>query len=247
MSDSITFGEAKTKVENELDLRAENFVTETELKDFFNQAIDYIEAQIHKLGMEDEYFLKQGNIAMVNGTADYDLPSDIYANKIKALVYAPSVSEIYMVKRVRGENRFLDIKFTELNASSDADYRYIAINQSSNSPQIRLVPAARVTSSDALTIWYIRNAAQVDADSDVIDIPEFFSYTIQFVKNQIKKKEGTFSELDLLDLKQEEKTVVDTLTNMIPDGDDTLIADFSHYNEFSYPDRGGRSGGNNGI
>jgi len=242
MSDSITFGDAKTKVENELDLRAENFITETELKDYFNQAIDWLEAQIHKLGRENEYFLKQGTIALVNGTADYNLPDDIYANKIKALVFARNTTEIYMVRRMRGQDRFLDIKFTELNDSSDADYRYIPINQSANTPQIRLIPPSRIDSPDALTIWYIRNAGKISADSDVIDIPEFFSATIQFVKNEIKKKEGTFSELDLLDLKREEDNVVDTLTNMVPDDDDTIVGDFSFYQDFSYPFKGGKCG-----
>lgn len=246
MSDTITFGEAKTKVENELDLRAENFVTEVELKDWFNQAIDFLEAQIHKLGIEDEYFLKQDTIALVSGQADYNLPDDIYANKIKGLIYAENTTRVYTVTRVRGEHRFLDIKHTELNNLPTEDYRYIPINQSVNNPQIRLVPPSSIDSETALTIWYIRNAARVAVDSDVIDIPEFFSYTIQFVKNEIKKKEGTFSELDLLDLQREEKNAIDTLTNMVPDGDDTILGDLSHYYDFAYPWHG-PEGGNNGI
>jgi len=242
MSDTISFLLAKQKVENDLDLRAENFISPGEMKDLFNQAIDFVEAEVHKLGLEDEYFLKQSAIPLVAGTQDYNMPADIYANKIKGLVFSESLTNTYEVRRVRGQKRFVDIKLTELFDSSTIDHRYIVVNNSANTPQIRLVPSAKITSTTALTIWYTRNAAKVVDDADLIDVPEFFSYIIQFVKNEIKIKEGTLNDVDIINLAREQKNMTDTLTEMIPDRDDFILADTEFYEEFSYPNYGGRHG-----
>lgn len=69
----------------------------------------------------------------------------------------------------------------------------------------------------------------------LIDIPEFAEFVMQWVKVRCMAKEkdnpNTGMEAQVLaDMKQE---MVDTLTNAIPDDDDEIEPDFSHYQEMS--------------
>jgi hypothetical protein len=72
-----TMAELKSYVKDKLDLRDEDFITDTEMTSYIEEAIGYCEAEIHKLNIEDQYFVAQSTIALVSGQADYDLPSNI--------------------------------------------------------------------------------------------------------------------------------------------------------------------------
>ena len=69
----------------------------------------------------------------------------------------------------------------------------------------------------------------IDSDS-VCDIPEFVDYILQFMKVRCYEKEGhpnTTMAMGLLDYKK--KNMINTLSNMVPDGDNLLDQDNSFY------------------
>ncbi len=68
-----------------------------------------------------------------------------------------------------------------------------------------------------------------------VDIPEFANFLMQFMKVRCLEKDGTDPRFDtaVAILQQQRKMMVDTLTQMVPDNDDVLEGDFSHYEEHS--------------
>ena len=102
---SKTYGSIKTFVQQKLDLQEESFITPAELLLYTEEAVRFCEAEIHKLNIEDQYFLAQAPIALVSGQSDYDMPDNIYANKILRVLYAKG-SEIYTIHRSKDSMRF---------------------------------------------------------------------------------------------------------------------------------------------
>jgi hypothetical protein len=67
-----TFAEIKAKVESDLGMEDEDFVSADEMLAYGNEAIDEAEAEIHTIN--EDYFLTMGPISLVSGTDSYDLP-----------------------------------------------------------------------------------------------------------------------------------------------------------------------------
>src|SRR3972149_6519778 len=86
---NFTLAQIRTKVQNDLDLLDEDFITVAELDAYINEGIDVAEAEIHTIyEMKNQhYFLSVANISLVTGTSYYASPADIYANKIRRLIY----------------------------------------------------------------------------------------------------------------------------------------------------------------
>ena len=83
-----------------------------------------------------------------------------------------------------------------------------------------------------MTQWYIRNAKTLAADSDACDIDEFESYPIQYAKMKALLKDGDPRASDAKQLLDElEADMTLTLSEMVPDRDNELHADTSHYDE----------------
>lgn len=187
-----TYAELKAEIEKTLDIEDEGFILPDELLLYVNKAIDEVEAEIHTLGMEDEYFLKQANISLISGTSLYSLPTDIYAQKIRAITYNDG-NLIYPIRRMRSSpsyNTFEEEQRSYTFNANDQYYRYRIINTSAaTGVQIRLIPASRVTSSTYVTIYYIRNANRMAVSTDICDIPEFYNYVIQSAMVRCMEKE----------------------------------------------------------
>lgn len=219
-----TYLEIKTKVENDLDLVDEIFITATEMLGYVNEAIDNAEAQIHAL--YEDYFLTLDTLALVTGTSTYSMPSDIYANKIRSIYYVNGQTK-YPIKKWRKPLHLIPFVDT-----SD-DYMYLPINTTASGYQMKLFPAAQETSSTNVTRWYIRNAKVLVSDSDVCDIPEFINYILQYTKMRCYEKEGHVTTLKAIDDTEKEKLLmIQTLTNMVDDEDNELRKDFSFYDDF---------------
>lgn len=227
-----TYDEAKEKIEDELDLREENFIDDDELMGYFNDAIDKAEAQIHKLSIEDEYFTKSAPITLVAGEGDIALPSDIYANKIRSII-ASEDGEIYLVTRLRGQSKFT--RYADLIANDpDANYRYLLANASAaEGAKIMLAPLARDSSASIMTIWYIRNANRITTGTDVFDVPEAMNFIFAYVRAMCRSKEnqGHMLPEDASIVLSEMADLVETLTEQVPDEDTTVVQDLSHYEE----------------
>ncbi len=227
-----TYTELKAKVMNDLDLQNETSISDTEYLGLFNEAIDEAEAEIHKLGVEEEYFLDSDTLSLITSTSEYSMPAAIYANKIRAIIYSNG-SDIFEVRRHRGKNKFLDVSqidYENTNAQNPA-YRYFVTNNLTNNRKIRLVPASKETSTN-MRVWFIRNARRLTTGADILDIPEFTNFVLSFVKVRLLQKEGDARvELEAEMLKAQRKLMIDTLTEMVPDGDTEVERDLSHYEE----------------
>ena len=224
-----TLSEIKAKILRDLDLEAEDFVTDTEIVDAINEGIDDAEAIIHGFGREDEYFLAKTVLALVQGQDEYSLPSDMYATKILALTYTNG-STIYPIKRMRTQDRFIDIEVMKIGGTSN-DYRYLIVNNNvTDGYKINLFPPARESLPQGMVMWYVRNANRLEVDTDVCDIPEFVYYVIAFAKHKVLFKEGHPNTPEAaMELQRQKENMSSTLAEMVPDGDDELVKDFSHY------------------
>lgn len=229
-----TYAEIKTKIENDMDLEAEDFVQPSELLNLVNEAIDEAEADIHTLGLEDNYFLTVAELDITAGENYLDLPSEIYASKIKAVIYNNG-TEIYPVKRFRGPNMFLEIERADYYTNSTAPYRYILLNQSGDSvyaARMKFSPAFRDTLTGAIKIYHLRNVARMVDDTSVLEIPEFVHFIIKHVKYQVYKKEiHPNTQLAKGELEEERKRMIETLMSMVPDQDSQIPMDLSAYDE----------------
>jgi hypothetical protein len=125
---SVTYGDIKSYVQNRLDLRDEAFITPIELLQYTEEALKYCEAEVHKLNIEDQYFEAEHFIRLFNGKPDYNLPSNIYANKILRIVYQ-TASAAYDMSRISHRRRYVDSSnIDRYGDASGNDFRYRIVN-----------------------------------------------------------------------------------------------------------------------
>lgn len=219
----------KFKDENDID-DEDDFVDKDEATSWMNDAIDAAEALIH-LNYED-YFLKPGYVTMVSGTDTSALPTDIYAHKIRAMIYT-SGSKIYPITHLHTLDKFLQYRLSRQNASSD-DYCYFIVNTVAGAPVIKWSPVPTESSTTNIEIWYYRQANSLVDDADKCDIPEFASFISAWLDERLeaKKRNGSPAHARTQErLEAIRKQMVDTLQDMIVDGDDVIASDTSHYEE----------------
>lgn len=233
-----TLSEIKQKVQQDLDLESEVFIQPTELTNYINQAIDEAEAEIH--GIYEDYFLTWYYPLLVAGQREYDLPENIYAHKIRKIIFSDDQSKTYEVARIPESAKFEDIALTERFRSTEF-YRYLIVNNIPGQPQIYTVPAIREgdtgSSQDGqsrMRIWYLRNANKLEADADVCDIPEFVHFVIAYAKLRCLEKEGHPNMMYWdAQTERQRRLMIDTLANMIPDGATRIEPDMTSYEEIS--------------
>lgn len=227
-----TLLELRTKIETDLDLQDELFITSSEINSYINEAIDDVEAQIHTL--YEDYFKTVGNIALVSGTSYYALPTNIYADKIRKIVYqnGPIIFEIKRVKEIGGivEEKLLDLYPTTMF------YKYDIVNRSATTgPEIRFFPPAQETSSTNVEIWYLRNANSLSSDSDKCDIPEFYTYVLAYAKCKCYEKEAGHPNYApaLAERERLKDLMIATLQDRTPDADNEIELDYTFYQDLS--------------
>jgi hypothetical protein len=225
-----TWSEVREKIRRDLDLESEVFVRPEELLGYANEAIDEAEAEIHAL--YEDYFLTSATVSLVAGQDEYDLPSDIYAHKIRRIVYNNGAS-VYTVTRI-GDWKKFETKSIADNFSTSDLYQFFIKNPSAGSPKFVLVPKARETVADVLEIWYLRNANRLVDDTDVIDIPEFINYIFQKITCLVYEKEG-HPNLDRAEMKlaEERNRMLGVLAQMVPDAENEIEMDTSFYEEMN--------------
>lgn len=221
-----TYGSIKDSVRSDLGLEQEDFITPDEMRGYCNAAIDDAESEIHTL--YEDYFKSYAKISTVAGQVEYSLPEDIYANKIRGVVYNDG-TEVYVIKRyVDSDSMFEDM---EIDASSNSNImKYTIMNPSAAGVELHLIPAPSNDKADALRLNYIRNANRMTDDDSICDIPEFIDYVKQFMKVRCYEKE-THPNLSIAVsmLEYKKKNMINTLSNMVPDGDSELQQDMTFY------------------
>lgn len=220
-----------TKVKNDCSLNDEIFISEAELLGYLNEAINDAEQAIHNLNSEDKYFKTSAYLSLVSGTAKYNMPSNIYANKILRVFYLNSDGSVrYEVTRIRDldERRYI---------SASDDYRYDIINdEATGQPQIELLPTSRETSSTTIRLFYIRNAKRMTTSAlatNVMEIPESENFIYAHMKWNVDKKRfnndaakcaGSQSHRN-----DEYNAMLENLQQMVPDGNTLIQQDLSSY------------------
>jgi hypothetical protein len=196
---------------------------------YCNEAIDECESEIHTT--YEDYFLSKTTISLVAGQDLYSLPTDIYASKIRGIIYQEN-DLIYPVRRFREMDKFEKILFTQ-NKNPATSYNYILLNTSAAAGiKLQLIPTARSNLTDGLHIWYIRNANRMVDDTSICDIPEFASFVLQWMKMRCYEKDGDQRYQGAAALmEQQRRQMIDTLTNMVPDGDNELEMDTTFYED----------------
>lgn len=231
MALSWTYLQIRTKINQDLDLENEDFVQPTEMLGYVNEGIDVCEALIHTI--YEDYFLTSSTISLVLGTSEYALPTEIYANKIRGIIYTQG-SQIFRLRHLKTYKKFEELAIQGVVPASFPDYSYFITNSSTTGIRLRLVPAAQETAANVLTMWYLRNARRLALDADLCDIPEFVHFVIQYAKMRCYEKEGHPNlEKSIGDLGTMKTVMEETLTDMVPDEDNAIIPDASFYDEFN--------------
>lgn len=160
-----TYQEMKAKVLGDLDLYDETFISPNEIAGYFNEATSEAAAEIHDLNQD--YFLTRFYMPMVSGTSVYALPPNIYANKIRGIIYANG-SLIYEVKKLKRRGLFENIANIQQYGAADY-YKYILANHVAGQATLELYPASRDTailppttgSFTPMILWFLRNVTRV--------------------------------------------------------------------------------------
>lgn len=135
----LTWSEAKTKIQEKIDIQDEVFVSPAELLRYCHDAIDYTEAEIHKFNVADKYFESVYPIQITSGIQDYQMPPNIYANKILKFI-KNTPNDVYEIERLTRLNRYRDAAYLEHNGDSNS-LSYMIINDSGNTkPVLRIFP-----------------------------------------------------------------------------------------------------------
>lgn len=231
-----TYSNIKTKLENDLDLIDEDFITEAELLGYMNEAIDDCESIIHNLGLEAKYFKTTDTLTLVSGTADYSPPADIFANKYVGIYYING-SRKYKINMRRNQDHILD-------DTTGTDYEYDLLNLTAGI-KMRLYPTP-VESGAYITRFYIRNVRKLTtstASTNTCEIPESINFIYQHVKCRVYEKEGNPNLPDAQSkLIQQHDLMVQNLQEFTQDGNNQIQPDFTFYEDMYLDSVGGYTG-----
>jgi len=227
-----TWDEISAKVisENDIDLD-DDFIDDDELRNFCNDAIDKIEGDVHAL--YNDYYLKRTPLTLVNLADEIALPTDIYAHKIRKIMYF-SGSNAYEVKRIRDWKKFHAYRDARQSPGTREEYRYFLINDTPGAPKILLTPPA-YESGQLLECWHLRNLNRLETGTDVCDVIELgMQFIFESLTERIEWKRAAGSPRHVVALSALEKTeakIAGILAEMVVDDDNTIEPDFSHYEE----------------
>jgi hypothetical protein len=225
-----TWAEIRTKVERDLDLEGETFIQPSEMLGYANEAIDEVERQIHTL--YEDYFLKKATITLVAGQENYALPTDIYAMKIRQLLYRNG-NQVWKLNRMKNWHKFGIYESEKAVPSATQQYGYFIVNSTPGAPELILTPTPTEAGS-YIQLWYIRNANELTTDSSVCDIPEAVNYVMAYMKMKCMEKEihPNLSKA-VQDVEQQKEDTLKTLADMYADNEDTIEPDYRLYQDMT--------------
>jgi hypothetical protein len=230
MAAPSTRKEIRERVQVDLDLQEETFITDDEVNSWINDGIREAEAEIAGIGSEyHNYFLSKKVLDTITGRAEYLLPNNIYAHKMRAAIFNDGSNNIHKIRPIKD---FEQIPFITQTGTTSPLYSYV-LTHGTTGARLTLFPTPQATTTTgAITLWYIRNAAQLETDTDECDIPEFVNFIIWYVKVQCLKKEGNPNlGVAMADLEQQRKLMIDTLTTRVVDDENLIPPDISHYTD----------------
>lgn len=227
-----TLDEIKLRIRTELDLEEETFIENTELGDYINDAIDDAESEIHNL--YEDYYIKHSKITLVADQYDYDVPADLYGDKIRGIFYKNG-TRIYKVKRMRDWTKFMEFLDRSLDSTSTDEYKWFMMNESADGRKIWFAPTPK-EAGEYIWLFYIRNANRLTTGTDKCDIPESIQYILAYTKMKVNAKEngGVPLQEDMTMVEAEMTKMVGRLATRIPDAENEIEPDLSHYYDMAY-------------
>jgi hypothetical protein len=227
-----TFGDLNNQLKKELDLEGEEFIAPSEMIGYWNHGVSIAESHIITLGLRDKYFLSRATIDTVQGQELYDLPTNIYANKIIRAIYLNG-GTFYTIRPLDSKEMFENYQY--LNSFSSTDfYRYMITHSTPGVEKFVLVPAARETATGVIKLWYYRDANRYALDSDVCDLPEIaYEFLHAYVREQCYGKESHVNYDGAKEDRQyKEQLMQSVLSGQIQDSELSLVEmDLSVYQE----------------
>lgn len=223
-----------TKVNRDLDLEEEEFIQASEMTEYINDAISIVEGHLVSMGLRDRYMYTRTTLNLVSGTADYALPTNIYEDKIKEIVYSNGAT-IYRVELLDHDRSEEEIE--HLNRFSTTEYyRYRIRNDGSATKYLQLIPASRETATGVIKIGYFRDLERVSADANLVEVPDpCLQWLYQYIKVMVYEKESHENyPLAVEKLNKLEALMLETLRGQVADSSNTNIElDKSIYQESS--------------
>jgi len=184
-----TYGQLLLEVQNELDLQNETIITDDEYVQFCNDSIQKTEGRIHDL--HEDYFRTSARMKNQNGTnglislmSKYPLPTGIYANKIREVVFNDG-DLVYEVKPYSPRKKFWKKEYMDQYYFDDNrvfwyelvnDVPYDPALPNNSNIMMEFIPIPKIT-GDWINIYYLRETQKIPytANTNVyIDIPEFY-------------------------------------------------------------------------
>lgn len=188
-----TYKKAKNKIIVDLGLEDETFVKPDELAGYFNEGITEAESEIYALNQD--YFLAQYFVPCVAGQKTIQLPHNIYATKIRGIIYNNG-SLNYEIDQYRRQQKFLNVALTDQFGLAD-DYRYLLRNEIVGQAVAEFHPMFRDTAVLApvsnqftpIIMSYLRTASRVPLTGEFCN-PEVIA-TTQVTGDSIQTYSGT--------------------------------------------------------
>lgn len=222
-----TRAEIIAKIQRDLDLEDEFFVTPDEMYGYIEEAIDETEKMVHRL--YEDYFLATAPLPVTAGTSDYPLPDTIFAQKVRGIFSGQGTSSAYEVKRLQDGKK---LRWFAEDLTTATQLSYFIVNSAIGGAQIRLVPMP--ITDETLDVWFLRQANRLDDDLDQLDIPEASQYIIQYVKVRCYEKEGHPNLAKALtDQERLRENLSTILAGMVADGENKIEMDLTVYEEMN--------------
>jgi len=212
------------EIKDDMNLHGEDFVSDAELLAWANDGIEQAEKEI--VSLYDKYFETDTTLTLVSGTAKYDLPSDIMANKITHLEYDNGTVE-YEVRYLKRKDQ---VRYVDQNENY---YSYRLRNDSVNGMQIEVFPTPDENGAN-MKLYYIRSVTRLALTTDTIEIPIADAFIKQYIKDQVRGKElgPMWDHSETQSLQKQRALMIEALQNMVPDDSrDEIRPDMSYYED----------------
>lgn len=209
-----------SKIQDDLDLHEENFVTTDDIKQFIGDAIDDAEEII--IDCFSDFFLTYSDLSVTAGDTTIVLPEDLYESRLRGVYFSEggfgsdANGEAYKLRKIS----LSDVT----NVGSSDRYTYRLINTTSLGQKLYVYPAIRDTSTSQFRVWYIRQAKRLDDDTDLLEKGLRVQYILAHVKKSILEKIGDpMVEVWAKRLDKQEDKLKNSLARLTDDDEDVRL------------------------
>jgi len=227
-----TLLEMKEKIKSDLEMREEQYLPDSDIVKLINDAVS--DAHKNIVRVYEDYFLSFHSQELLATQSVLALPPDIFADKIRAMIYRDGAIQTSSITCEFGKVKSLRDALNIRNVASDstgAMRLWMITDQAVTTRSVKLIP--ETGKAGFVDMWYIRRPAIMVNDSDICPIPEFSDYVVQKAKVAYYRNDGDpryqTEKAELLELQEQ---MINTLSNRTLGEDDNVIKrDVSFYED----------------